>query len=132
MSPEERQVRLKKADSIRKMLADQSTPSASTSGRKHTYIDFWHANSISFYFAENPDEEKKEREHLLALNQMIAQQVLQKRRSFSQVHTQSSSLFISKKYSILYSLCRKLTKNQCHEKKKTLLIFFLLIIILQL
>ena len=41
----------------------------------------------SFYFAENPDEEKKEREHLLALNQMIAQQVLQKRRSFSQVHT---------------------------------------------
>lgn len=61
VSPEERQVRLKKADSIRKMLADQSAPSASTS--------------------ENPDEEKKEREHLLALNQMIAQQVLQKRRS---------------------------------------------------
>ena len=34
MSPEERQVRLKKADSIRKMLADQSAPSASTSGKK--------------------------------------------------------------------------------------------------
>merc|ERR1712107_391994 len=63
VSHEERQVRLKKVDSIRKMLADQSAPSTSTS--------------------ENPDEDKKEREHLLALNQMIAQQVLQKRRSFS-------------------------------------------------
>ena len=35
----------------------------------------------SFFIAENLDEEKKEREHLLALNQVIAQQVLQKRRS---------------------------------------------------
>ena len=34
-----------------------------------------------FSISENLDEEKKEREHLLALNQVIAQQVLQKRRS---------------------------------------------------
>ena len=33
------------------------------------------------FFSETLDEEKKEREHLLALNQVIAQQVLQKRRS---------------------------------------------------
>ena len=34
-----------------------------------------------FIITEKLDEEKKEREHLLALNQVIAQQVLQKRRS---------------------------------------------------
>lgn len=62
VTPEEREVRLKKADSIRKMLAEQSGPSTGNG-------------------SENLDEEKKEREHLLALNQVIAQQVLQKRRS---------------------------------------------------
>ena len=36
---------------------------------------------LFFPISENLDEEKKEREHLLALNQVIAQQVLQKRRS---------------------------------------------------
>ena len=41
---------------------------------EHLPIDF-------FPISENLDEEKKEREHLLALNQVIAQQVLQKRRS---------------------------------------------------
>ena len=34
ISPEERQVRLKKADSIRKMLAEQSTHSSMNSGTK--------------------------------------------------------------------------------------------------
>jgi len=62
VTPEEREVRLKKADSIRKMLAEQSAPSTGNG-------------------SEKLDEEKKEREHLLALNQVIAQQVLQKRRS---------------------------------------------------
>ena len=82
MSPEERQVRLKKADSIRKMLAEQSAPSASTSGKKFILArKFKVRNFYLLCISENPDEEKKEREHLLALNQMIAQQVLQKRRS---------------------------------------------------
>ena len=83
MSPEERQVRLKKADSIRKMLADQSAPSASTSGKKFIFgAKIQSTQFLPFLcISENPDEEKKEREHLLALNQMIAQQVLQKRRS---------------------------------------------------
>ena len=65
------------------MLADQSTPSTSTSGnsilRRNQNLKYHLALLVSFL--ENPDEEKKEREHLLALNQMIAQQALQKRRS---------------------------------------------------
>jgi len=63
VTPEEREVRLKKADSIRKMLAEQSTTASASKN------------------SETMGEEKKEREHLLALNQVIAQQVLQKRRS---------------------------------------------------
>ena len=40
-----------------------------------------HNTFCFFIITEKLDEEKKEREHLLALNQVIAQQVLQKRRS---------------------------------------------------
>ena len=59
MTPEERQIRLKKADSIRKMLAD-SAPVTSKEAQD--------------------DGKKKEREQLLALNQVIAQQVMEKSR----------------------------------------------------
>ena len=89
VSPEEQQVRLKKADSIRKMLAEQSTPTTNKRSGKWLELKTFRVQigPTSFYdsifpiFTENLDEEKKEREHLLALNQVIAQQVLQKRRS---------------------------------------------------
>lgn len=80
VTPEEKQVRLKKADSIRKMLAEQSTTSQQSSGTKF-YIHSNFARSDPTFPIENMDEEKKAREQLLALNQVIAQQVLQKRRS---------------------------------------------------
>merc|ERR1719471_2518598 len=68
-SPEERRTRLKKADSIRRMLADSSaTPVVK---RKESDKEI------------NMSEEKKQREQLLALNQVLAQQVLQKSRSVS-------------------------------------------------
>merc|ERR1712111_236297 len=66
-TPEERQVRLKKADSIRRMLAEQ--PSAGQTNKE----DGGEANVVK-------DEEKKQREHLLALNQVIARQVMEKSR----------------------------------------------------
>ena len=69
MTPEERKIRLKKADSIRRMLADSSSAGATS--------------------MEDPEDgtggggaknNKKEREQLLALNQVIAQQVMEKSR----------------------------------------------------
>merc|ERR1712062_146049 len=66
-SPEEKRTRLKKADSIRKMLADSSaTPIVK---RKES------DKSI------NMNEEKKQREQILALNQVLAQQVIAKSRA---------------------------------------------------
>jgi len=65
LTPEERQVRLKKADSIRRMLADTG---ATTGSRNADETE------------GDPAEEKKEREHLLALNQVIARQVMEKSR----------------------------------------------------
>merc|ERR1711862_944300 len=69
-SPEERKTRLKKADSIRRMLADSSaTPvvKRKESGEKEV----------------NMNEDKRQREQILALNQVLAQQVLQKSRKVS-------------------------------------------------
>lgn len=66
LTPEERQVRLKKADSIRRMLADTG---ATTGSRNADETE-----------GGDPAEEKKEREHLLALNQVIARQVMEKSR----------------------------------------------------
>merc|ERR1712045_994426 len=68
-SPEERKTRLKKADSIRRMWADSSaTPVVK---RKDSDKEV------------NLNEEKRHREQTLALNQVLAQQVLQKSRSAS-------------------------------------------------
>ena len=77
-TPEEREVRLKKADSIRRMLADQSTTSAGVGGDLETGGGA-EASSLESAEAER-SEEKKHRERLLALNQVIAQQVLEKSR----------------------------------------------------
>ena len=56
-------------------ITDITIMSSSQCNKQHIYQLF------VFSISENLDEEKKEREHLLALNQVIAQQVLQKRRS---------------------------------------------------
>ncbi|XP_059080591.1 uncharacterized protein LOC131878582 isoform X2 [Tigriopus californicus] len=66
ITQEERQVRLKKADSIRRMLAD--TGAAPILG------------GLTPKQKENMEDEKKEREHILALNQVLARQVMEKSR----------------------------------------------------
>merc|ERR1719282_1089749 len=76
-SPEEKRTRLKKADSIRRMLADSSaTPIVK---RKES------DKSI------NMNEEKRQREQLLALNQVLAQQVIAKSRASQGQREEKSS-----------------------------------------
>ena len=77
-TPEERRVRLKKADSIRRMLADQSGPSMNSIGESGSSMD----NEVR----QQMDEEKRQREHILALNQVIAQQVMEKSRMVAGKH----------------------------------------------
>lgn len=79
LTPEEKQVRLKKADSIRRMLAEQSS------------VQSGHRNTDEGTIPDNlqkqaMDEEKKQREHLLALNQVIARQVMEKSRMVAGRH----------------------------------------------
>lgn len=88
ITQEERQVRLKKADSIRRMLAD--TGAAPVLGGK-IQIDP-HSRDVTKISPhssfpgltpkqkENLEDEKKEREHILALNQVLARQVMEKSR----------------------------------------------------
>ena len=80
-TPEERQVRLKKADSIRRMLADQSGPS----GHKMNSLgdsgsSMGDQSTMSAEVKQQLEEDKRQREHLLALNQVIARQVMEKSR----------------------------------------------------
>ena len=73
------------------MLAEQSTHSSMNSGsrtfRQIIIIREWEllnletSISIAEESAKNISEEKKQREQLLALNQVIAQQVIEKRKS---------------------------------------------------
>lgn len=80
-TPEERQVRLKKADSIRRMLADQSAPAGHTmNSLGDSGSSMGDQSTISAEARQQLDEEKRQREHLLALNQVIAQQVMEKSR----------------------------------------------------
>ena len=85
-TPEEREVRLKKADSIRRMLADQSghrdSGAAAAAGAAAGDASGGASGSleVSAEVKQQLDEEKKHRERLLALNQVIAQQVLEKSR----------------------------------------------------
>jgi hypothetical protein len=92
VTPEERQVRLKKADSIRKMLAGQSKVTTSHKiATQYKYSRLVTASSgdagantngggVRPEVLEAMSQEKKEREHLLALNQVIARQVMEKSR----------------------------------------------------
>lgn len=67
-SPEEKRTRLKKADSIRRMLADSSaTPVVTRRGDKER--------------PTNISEDKRQREQILALNQVLARQVMEKSRA---------------------------------------------------
>ena len=95
LTPEERKVRLKKAESIRRMLADTAATGMcggcqwSWRGRWcHSLSNETNETNAMFYFLLSAgdgsevaaDQEKKEREHLLALNQVIARQVMEKSR----------------------------------------------------
>eukprot|EP00092_Neocalanus_flemingeri_P062608 GFUD01075557.1.p1 GENE.GFUD01075557.1~~GFUD01075557.1.p1 ORF type:complete len:160 (+),score=38.54 GFUD01075557.1:59-481(+) len=68
-SPEEKRTRLKKADSIRRMLADSSATPVVTrrEGEKTTNT--------------NITDDKRQREQILALNQVLARQVMEKSRA---------------------------------------------------
>jgi hypothetical protein len=80
-TPEERQVRLKKADSIRRMLADQGSPAANAMNSLGDSGSSMGDQSImSAEVRQQMGEEKRQREHLLGLNQIIAQQVMEKSR----------------------------------------------------
>jgi hypothetical protein len=80
-TPEERQVRLKKADSIRRMLAEQSGPSANAmNSLGDSGSRMGDHSTMSAEARQQMEGEKRQREHLLALNQVIAQQVMEKSR----------------------------------------------------
>ena len=80
-TPEERQVRLKKADSIRRMLADQSGPAShNVNSLGESGSSMGDQSTISAEARQQMDEDKRQREHLLALNQVIARQVMEKSR----------------------------------------------------
>ena len=79
-TPEERQVRLKKADSIRRMLADQSGPAGNMNSLGDSGSSLGDQSTMSAEVRQQMDEEKRQREHLLGLNQLIAQQVKERSR----------------------------------------------------
>merc|ERR1711963_375716 len=75
-TPEERQVRLKKADSIRRMLAEQSGPANAMNSLGDSGSSMGDQSTMSAEARQQMEEEKQQRSHLLALNQVIAQQVM--------------------------------------------------------
>ena len=80
-TPEERQVRLKKADSIRRMLAEQSGPAGNAmNSLGDSGSSMGDQSTMSVEARQQMEEEKRQRSHLLALNQVIAQQVMEKSR----------------------------------------------------
>ena len=80
-TPEERQVRLKKADSIRRMLAEQSGPAGNAmNSLGDSGSSLGDQSTMSAEVRQQMDEEKRQREHLLGLNQLIAQQVKERSR----------------------------------------------------
>ncbi|XP_050433656.1 uncharacterized protein LOC126841310 isoform X2 [Adelges cooleyi] len=68
VSPDERKKRMHKAEAIRKMLSE-STPILSSEGEIDEHTVFGRKKMM---------EEKKQRDHLLQLNQILAQQVMEK------------------------------------------------------
>ena len=80
-TPEERQVRLKKADSIRRMLAEQSGPAGNgMNSLGDSGSSMGDQSTMSAEARQQMEEEKQQRSHLLALNQVIAQQVMERSR----------------------------------------------------
>ena len=80
-TPEERQVRLKKADSIRRMLVDQTGPAGNNmNSLGDSGSSLGDQSSISAEAKQQMEEEKRQKHHLLALNQVIAQQVMERSR----------------------------------------------------
>ena len=97
LTPEERQVRLKKADSIRRMLAEQPSAGQTNKGMYCCFFNITFCCIAFSVFAEDggesnvvKDEEKKQREHLLALNQVIARQVMEKSRMVAGIYRKPS------------------------------------------
>ena len=97
LTPEERQVRLKKADSIRRMLAEQPSAGQTNKGMYYYFLNITFGCIAFSVFAEDggeanvvKDEEKKQREHLLALNQVIARQVMEKSRMVAGIYRKPS------------------------------------------
>ena len=97
LTPEERQVRLKKADSIRRMLAEQPSAGQTNKGMYYYFLNITFCCIAFSVFVEDggesnvvKDEEKKQREHLLALNQVIARQVMEKSRMVAGIYRKPS------------------------------------------
>ena len=66
---------------------------------------------ISEESPKNITEEKKQREQLLALNQVIAQQVMEKRKSLPGKYLQLHTYNILKKKICPHQLCKKFAKE---------------------
>ena len=101
LTPEERQVRLKKADSIRRMLAEQPSAGQTNKGMYYYFLNITFCCIAFSVFPEDggesnvvKDEEKKQREHLLALNQVIARQVMEKSRMVAGIYRKPSQLVL--------------------------------------
>lgn len=77
---EERAQREQKAESIRKMLSETQTTVTATDNPEVKSETSETAASSSSAFKAKIAAEKKEREHLLALNQILARQVMEKSR----------------------------------------------------
>ena len=68
-TPEERQVRLKKADSIRRMLAEQSGPAGNgMNSLGDSGSSMGDQSTMSAEARQQMEEEKQQRSHLLALS----------------------------------------------------------------
>ncbi|XP_044012775.1 putative uncharacterized protein DDB_G0282133 isoform X2 [Aphidius gifuensis] len=73
LSAEEKKQRLQKADAIRKMLSE-TTVTAADDANDDTVVN----NEKSNDFKRKVAEEKKQRDHILQLNQILAKQVMEK------------------------------------------------------
>jgi hypothetical protein len=90
-TPEERQVRLKKADSIRRMLAEQSGPAGNAmNSLGDSGSSLGDQSTMSAEVRQQMDDEKRQREHLLGLNQLIAQQVKERSRMVAGKNSQQN------------------------------------------
>ncbi|XP_069195157.1 uncharacterized protein [Procambarus clarkii] len=80
ITEEERALREQKAESIRKMLSETQTTATKGETGEDQSSESEITSSSSSAFKAKVAAEKKEREHLLALNQILARQVMEKSR----------------------------------------------------